>query len=63
MIPMKLQLSDHGVASPHPMLAEALGHLARVIAIPSFSREEESVADAWQDWLEDVSYTHLRANE
>lgn len=57
MIPMKLQLSDHGVDAPHPMLAEALGHLARVISIPSFSREEDRVADAWQDWLEGLGIT------
>ena len=35
----------------HPALDKALEHLCRVIAIPSFSREESEVADVWEQWL------------
>ncbi len=35
----------------HPRLAEAVDLLSRLIAVPSFSREESATADIWEEWL------------
>lgn len=35
----------------HPRLPEGVALLKRLIATPSFSREEEATAEIWHDWL------------
>lgn len=35
----------------HPRLKEAVALLRRLIAVPSFSREENGTADIWEEWL------------
>ncbi len=41
-----------GVLNPHPGLEVAVEHLRRLIATPSFSREEGSTAALWEEWLD-----------
>lgn len=35
----------------HPRLEECVTLLRRLVAVPSFSREEEATADIWEEWL------------
>jgi len=43
----------------HPRLRKAVELLRRLIATPSFSREEEKTADIWQQWLSDNGAGHV----
>lgn len=44
----------------HPDLERVTAHLSRLVATPSFSDEEEKVADLWERWLKENGATDVK---